>query len=710
MNVSDDQAMPEQTPGARVTSEAFAVFGQQPLLGREFNLEDERKGATPVAIIAHHLWRDRYREDPGVLGATLRVNGTPATIVGVMPPGIRFPGNAAVWMPFVPTAAQEKRSSRPLLVFGRLKAEVSRREAATEAEGIARRLIAAYPDDTKDFAGVVLESVPERFVGGPARTMFLVMMAAVCFVLMIACANVANLLLSRSVYRAREVAMRMALGATRLRIVRQLLVETIVLGGAGGALGLFLAQGGVRLFDAAVLDPTRPYWIVFTVDYAVFGYVAAVCLLTAVIAGLAPALHVSKTSSSAVLKEGARGTVGSPRTRWFSGAMVVSQLALTIILLAGAGLMIRSFHNLRSADNGYSAEHLLTMRVQLTGARYATADARRAFYDRLESRLAAIGGIEAVAITTAVPPSNNEERRLEVDGPKPAEQPPFVTVVRIGPHFLDVLGRGVVRGRALQPSDATPGSEGVLVNERLARQLFRDEDPVGRRVRFVQTQSQGPAPALPWRTIVGVSPAIRHSSPQDVEPDPVVYVPYGLEPPGGAWVMVRSGLAARSVGDDIRRAVQMIDRDQPVFAIQTIEDLLRERRWPYTAFGGAFAIFAVIALALSAVGLYALMAYAVTQRTQEIGVRMAIGASGRDVAWLFLKRGFAQLAIGSALGLAGAFALSGVLQTILVDVTPGDPLTFLAVTAVLTAVATAACLLPVRRATRMDPLVALRQE
>jgi predicted permease len=714
MNVSDDRELPQQAFGARVTADAFAVFEQQPMIGRVFTPDDERKGAAPVAIIAHHLWRNRYQDDPETLGATLRINGTPTTIVGVMPDGIRFPGNAEVWTPFIPSAAQESRSNRPLRVFARLKADVSRREAEAEAATIAQRLMTTYPDETKEFTGLAIETIPERFVGGPARPMFLTLMVAVSFVLLIACANVANLLLSRSVYRAREVAMRMALGATRLRIVRQLLIESIVLGGAGGALGLMLAYGGVRLFDAAVLDPTRPYFIVFSVDYGIAAYVAAVCVLTAIIAGLAPALHVSRANSSDVLKEGARGSSGGLRARWFSNAMVVSQLALTVILLAGAGLMVRSFYNLRSADNGYRAERVLAMRLQLPTTKYATPDTRRAFYEQLESRLATIAGVEAAAMTSAVPPAKNEERRIEIDGRAPAEQPPVVSVVRIGATFLDVLDRRMLRGRSLQSSDAESATQGVLVNERLARRLFADEDPIGRHLRFVQRASSTlpaqPAAAAPWRTIVGIAPTIRHSDAEDPEPDAVVYVPYAAEPPIGSWLVVRTALPPGSVFNDIRRAVQALDRDQPVYALQTIDDFLRERRWPYTAFGGAFAIFAIVALILSSVGLYALLAYAVTQRTQEIGVRMAIGARRSHVSWLFLKRGLTQVAVGLILGLAGAAAMSGVLRNVLVGVTPGDPWTFTGVTVVLAIVAIAACLVPVRRATQIDPLHALRQE
>jgi predicted permease len=708
MTVSDDRALPEQAFGARITADAFSVFGQTPLLGRTFTTDDERKDATPVAIVAHHMWRNRFQEDPAILGATLRVNGNPATIVGVMPQGIRFPGNAEVWVPWIPGPEQEQRSNRALLVFGRLKPDSSRREAEAEAATIAAQLIATYPEDTKGFSRVIVQSVPDRFVGRSAGTMFLAMMAAVCFVLLIACANVANLLLSRSAYRAREVAMRMALGATRIAIVRQFLVETLVLAVAGAALGLGLAYGGVRLFDTAVLDRTRPYWIVFTVDYAVFGYVAGVCVLTAVAAGLAPALHASRANSGSVLTEGARGNIGSVRTRWFSSALTIAQIALTIVLLAGAGLMVRSFHNLRSADIGFAPERLLTMRLQLPRPKYAAGEARLAFYDQLESRIATIPGVDAVAITTAVPPANNEERWLQIEGGGAVEQPPRVSVVRIGPRFFETLGRGVLRGRGFQPSGGERNVDEVLINERLARQWFGGEDPIGRQLRFVGREGGAWKPAERWFTIVGISPPIRHSSPADAETDPVVYVPYVAEPPGGAWVLVRTPLPPGSVSGDIRKAVQAIDADQPIFDIQSLGDLMRERRWPYTAFGGAFAIFAAIALLLASVGLYALIAFAVTQRTHEIGVRRAVGARGSDIAWLFLKRGLTQLAIGLALGLAGASALSGVLRSMLVGVTPGDPFTFTVVVAILSAVAIAACLLPVRRAIRIDPLVALR--
>ena len=347
---------------------------QAPLLGRGFTNGDDQIGAEPVAVISYTFWKNRYGANPDVVGTPIRVDGQPATIVGVMPAGMRFPDNTEVWLPAIP-AAGEPRDRRSLNVFGRLKSNLARVEAQTEMNGIAERLAAAYPDINKGLIGIRVETFTERYVGGAAKTMFLVIMGAVSFVLLIACANVANLLLSRSANRAREVAVRAALGATRWRVVRQLLVESLALAFIGGSLGLLLANFGVQAFDAAVSDPGKPYWIDFRVDYVVFGYVAGICGLTAILFGLAPALHVSKTNNNEVLKEGGRGTTGNRRARWLSGTMVVTELALTVVLLAGAGLMLRSFMNLERLDAGFSIEHLLTMRLQLPEAKYGNADA-----------------------------------------------------------------------------------------------------------------------------------------------------------------------------------------------------------------------------------------------------------------------------------------------------------------------------------------------
>ncbi len=449
MNISDDRTWPEQVRGAQLTANAFDVLRQRPLLGRGFAPPDERSGAEPVVVIGYNIWKSRYGSDPDVLGQTLRVNGQPTTIVGVMPDGMGFPVESAeLWVPFIPTAAQKQRTFRSLGVFGRLNANVTREAARAELNSIAQQLAAAYPETNKDLIGVRVETFTERFVGGPARLMFLAMMGAVSLVLLVACVNVGGLLLSRFEHRAREIAVRMALGATRLRIVRQLLVESVVLGFIGGGFGLLLTIAGVRLFDAAVQDPGKPFWIVFKVDYVVFAYVAATCVMTAMLFGLAPALHVSKTGSVQALKDGGRGSIGIAGTRWFSGGIVVVELALSLVLLAGAGLMTRSFMKLYILDVGFPTDGLMTLRTQLPESKYANADARHAFFERLEPRLAAIPGVEAAAVTTGVPPFDGGERRLQIDGPtlQSGEQLPFVSIVTISPRCFDVVRVGLVEG------------------------------------------------------------------------------------------------------------------------------------------------------------------------------------------------------------------------------------------------------------------------
>jgi len=713
VNISGDRGLPDQVRVARLTANAFSVLRQQPLLGRDFRPDDEATGAEAVVILGYDLWQTRYAGDRDVLGRILRLDGEPATIVGVMPPDMQFPANADLWTPIRPTPNQAQgRTARFLGVFGRLAQDAGRTEATTELNGIAGRLAAEYPDAHTELTAIVVETFNDRFNGGEVRVVFLAMMGAVGFVLLIACANVANLQLSRSVRRTREIAVRIAMGATRWHIVRQLLVESVLLALLGGLIGLGLTAAGVRIFDAAVADVGKPYWIDFGIDYVVFGYMAAVCVLTGVLFGLAPALQVSRTNVSDTMKEGGRGTTGGRRARWFTATMVVGELAMTIVLLAGAGLMIRSFLQLYTLDIGVRTEHVMTMRVQLAGEKYNSEEARRMFFERLEPKLASIPGVEAVAFTTSVPPLGAQNMAVEIDG-RPARAPdevaPQAAFVRISPRFFEVLGVSVGRGRAFDETDGRPGAETVIVNGRFAAQYFAGEDAIGQRIRLSPTEPvPGRAPE-PWRTIAGISPTIRHSSRQELEPRAVVYAPFREGLSGGA-LLVRSRLDSGAIMNAVRREVQAVDQDQPIFQAQTLDELLSRQRWPYRVFGSLFVLFAFIGLVLSAVGLYAVMAYSVTQRTGEIGMRMALGAAGRQISWLFLKRGLLQLGCGLVLGLGAALLLSRAIETLLVQVTPHDPLTFAVIGAVLTLVGLAACLLPARRATHVDPLVALRAE
>jgi putative ABC transport system permease protein len=706
-NISDDSAPPDQARLTSVTSNTFATLGQQPLLGRDFAADDERPGAEPVVILGYRIWRGRYAGDAAILGQTLRVNGQPATIIGVMPDGMRFPDNADLWRPFVPPDAQTGGTARRLRVFGVLKHGVDRRRADAELNDIAQGMITGAGDETSDFVGVRLETFSERFIGGAGRPMIYVVMTAVVFVLLIACANVANMLLSRSASRAREIAVRTAMGASRWRVLRQLLIESALLASIGGAGGLALAIAGVRTFANAMQQSGLPYWVVFSLDGVVLSYVALISLATTILFGLAPALHVLKTNTTVVLKDAGRGTFGSRRERWFSGGMVIAELALTFVLLAGSAVMVRSFLTLYSIDIGVDASQLMTMQLRLPASKYSNADARL-FFERLEPRLTAIPGIEAAAVTTGVPSRDGGERLLETERTAGSTAPVFVSTVAITPQFFDVVRVPMVRGRNFRETDGAPGQQTVIVNERLAAQFFPGEDPIGRRLRFTQRQ---PAPGSRpdgWRTIVGISGRILHGSSLDLYENAVVYVPYRQQSPAEASLLVRTALPPASVMDAVRREVQAIDRDQPVYTIQTLTQLLEGDRWWYRTWGAVMAVLAAVALLLSIVGLYAVMAYAVTERTHEIGLRMAVGAQPRQVSWLILKRGLTQLAVALALGLMAALVLNRVLRLGLADLRSSDPATFAAIAALLTTVAVAACLVPARRATRIDPVAALR--
>ena len=710
MNVSDGRMAPEQMRGTWVSANIFSTVRQAPLIGRDFLPSDEQPGADPVAIIGHGLWKNRYANDPNVLGTILRINGRPTTIVGVMPSGMEFPENSDLWVPFIPTESQRVRTSRTLRVFGRLEAGIDRREAQAELNGIAQQLHDAYPDAMTDVVGTRVETFTERYIGGGGRPMLITVMVATGFVLLIACANVANLLLARSASRAREIAARMAMGATRWRIVRQLLVESALLGFVGGTLGLLISSVGTSMLDSAVLD-SMPYWVTFRLDYSVFAYVAAICLLTAAVFGLGPALQVSRANSAEVLKEGGRGTVGSSRVRRFGTVMVVTELALTIVLLVGAGSMIRSFASLYFVDLGFDPERLMAMRVQLPAARYSTVESRRAFYDELQPKIETIPGIEAASVTTGVPPLDGGERLLEVEGqPRAAnDQPIFVGTVTIGPRFFDVLGVHLIRGRLFDERDGAPGAESVIINDRLAAQFFRGEDPIGRRLRFTQRQPVPGTPPDVWRTIVGISPLVKQGSPGELYINSVVYIPFRQETPSSASLLVRTSLPLVSVMEAVRHEVQRIDPDQPVFTIQTLSQVRAADRWWQRTWGLTFGVLAAIGLLLSSVGLYAVMACAVTARTQEIGVRLALGAQRHHVSWLILRRGLVQLAIGTTIGLVGSLVVRRLLPGGIEGVSPHDPLALAAIVLLLSAFCIVACLEPARRATRVDPIVTLRE-
>ena len=674
--------------------------------------EDQRE-AAPTVILGYGVWQSRYARDPNVIGRVIKINEVAATVIGVMPEGMRFPNNADLWRPLVAEGDDlKRRDARNLNAFGRLAAGATRQSADAELKGIASQLEQQYSETNKDVT-IAMMTFNERFNGGPIRTVFLSLLGAVGFVLLIACANVANLLLARSAARTREVAVRFALGANRARVIRQLLVESVLLAVLGGLFGLVLAKFSVQLFDAAVADSGKPYWIVFSFDPVVFAYFALICLGTGIVFGLAPALQVSRTNVNDVLKEGGRGSAGAVRARRLVATMVVAEITLTVVLLVGAGLMIRSFLKLYSLDLGFDTRNMLTMQIQLPQQKYPEPEQRRIFFDNLMARLQAVPGMSGAAIATSIPLAGAGGARIEIEGrpsPRPEDAPRAGTLT-VSPTYFDVVGVSMRRGRALRESDGAPGSEVVVVNERFASQFFPGDDAVGKRVRTMPSAPAGQTAAPgPWSTIVGVSPTIRQGNPQNPEPDAVVYQTYRQQAPGFMNILTRSQVPAATLTQSVREAVQALDPDMPVYQVRSLDDFIAQGRWPYRVFGTMFALFAFIALVFSAVGVYAVTAYSVNQRTTEIGVRMALGAQSRQVSWLILRRGLIQLAVGVVLGTALGLLASRALQPLLVQVPTYDPITFTTIITVLTTVTFAACLIPARRATRMDPVAALRAE
>ncbi|HEX5049568.1 MAG TPA: ABC transporter permease [Gammaproteobacteria bacterium] len=721
IDISGDASSPERVAGAFVTANTFDVLQQRPLLGRTFAPGEDEAGADPVVVIGSSLWQSRYGGDPSVIGKTLRVDAKPATIVGVMPPRMGFPENAQIWAPLAPNAALESRSARVVSVFGRLAAGADERTAASEVAAIGGRLAAAYPGDYGDNSALRVESFAESFAGGEAATMFAAVMAAAVIVLAISCFNVANLMLARATHRAREAAVRAAVGASRWRVVRQLLVEGVPLAGMGAAAGLLVAQVGVRVFDDALQTSGAPAWLEFAVDGRVLVYVAIFMVGSVLLFGLVPALRATEGNGNEVLKAGAPSRGGGPRGSRLASALVIAQLALTVTLLAGAGLLGRSLLALYGLDTGLEVDRLMASRIELPEARYGTAEQRAAFLEQLDERLAATPNAERHAVTTGVPPADGGERRAEAErtGDSAGASPRLVSTVTISPEFFDVVERPILRGRGFDAADGAPGVASVIVNERFAAMFFPGQEALGRRIRV----SQAMVPAAgdkfvlfrpgqqddEWRTIVGISASIPHGSVRESYASPVVYLPYRQESPAAVSLLIRSDAPPESVAATLRAAVQALDGDLPIAGVQTVEQLLAADRWPYRVFGALFGLLASIATVLSCVGLYAVMAYSVAQRTHEIGVRMAIGAHGRQVSWLVLRRALLQVGIGLPLGLAGAVVLGLVLRRILI-VPPADPATLTGISVLLATVALAACALPARRATRVDPLAALRAD
>jgi len=706
MNIGDTGQPADRVGGSFISANAFSVLGVRPLLGRDFSSADDAQGAEPVAILSHGLWRSRYGGDDNIVGRTIRINGTATTVVGVMPDGFEFPLRAAVWQPASqrPGFNAQKRDHRTFDVFGRLRDTATIEQARAEFTAVTAALAAAHPA-TNGTVGVRIVPFTESYVGPPTEGPPLLMITAGILVLLIACANAANLLLARAMHRTREVALRAALGASRARIVRQLLIESIMLSTAAAAAGLLFAVAGVRVFAAETIDLNLPYWIQFEFDARVFAYVAGISVVTAIVFGSAPAWHLSSTRARDALKEGGRGTTGSVRSQRWAAGLLVAELAVTLTILAGASVVLRTGQRLYEADAVLDLDNLITGQLAVPPSAFATPEQRRAFLVQAQERLDRAPGLAAATLASARPFVDSNTHYVVVEG-QAVTIPPIVQTVAIGDRYFETLQLPLLRGRSLESSDGLATAGAVVINERFASLHFPDRDPLGARLQLNET-AEGSSLSQ-WHTIVGVSPSVRQRPMGDVAA--VVYLPLLAEPGTLVSVVVRGASEHINVAEVLREELRAVNADAAAYNVEALARLSAKSRWPVRVLSAVLFIVAAIATLLAAMGLYGVTSYGVSQRTSEIGIRVALGATRSEVAWLFLRRTFMQVGLGLLIGTAGAVALGEVLRGVIPRTATADPLVLGVIVALLIVVAAAACFFPTRRAVRLDPVSALRHE
>ncbi len=707
-NVTDKSGVPGRNNVSQITANTFSMIGQKPIIGRDFTADDEAPGANPVAILGYHLWEDRYGKDPAILGQSIRVNSVPTTIVGVMRNGLRFPVDTELWTVLHPGADEaEKRSARNFSAFGRMTGAATQKQAAAEMLSIGHNLEAAYPETNKGISAVA-QTFSQEFTGPEIDLLLAALMGSVLFVLLIACANVANMLLARAVERSREISIRIALGAGRWRIIRQLLIESVMLSIAGGVLGWPISIWGIRAFDLAVRNQI-PAWMNFTMDYRGFAYLAAVSIGTGLLFGLVPALRLSKLDVNSSLKDGSRGSSGGKRGKYLSAVLVVAEMSLAVVLLAGAGLMIRSFLNIYRLQTGVNQKNVLVMRIFLPEAKYSREADQISFHDRLKSRLDALPGVAVSSLAMFMPTGGAMEFPYELEGSPQIDEKlkPNLSLIVISPDYFHAMDLKALRGRFFTTSDGVTGPPVTIVNQRFAEKFWPGEDPIGKRIRIFEKKV-----AQPWLMVVGVVPNIVQNleNANMRDHDPLIYVPYRQKPMRDMSIMARTLVPPNSLAIAFRKEVAALDQDMPLYNLRSLEERLDINNWSQRVFGSLFGIFAVIALVLASVGLYAVIAHSVSQRTQEIGLRIALGASGPTILQLIFSQGMTQVIIGLVIGVGAAIGLTRALGFLLVQVSPGDPVTMVIVALVLSAAAALGCLIPALRAMRVDPVVALRHE
>jgi putative ABC transport system permease protein len=691
---------PEQVRASAVTGNYFDAFAVTPALGRGFTLENEKTGNNQVTVLSHAFWQTHFAGDPEIINKSITIDSKSYQVIGVMPAGLSLPQSAELWLPMsFDGPDMQRRKAHFLRPIGRLKPGVSLVQAQSDTDQIAAQLAEQFPDSNTGW-NLRLLSLREQLVGGSRTTVF-ILLGAVAFVLLIACANVANLLLVRAAAREREIALRTALGASRMRIVRQMLTESLLLSLLGGALGSLLAVWGVQLLVSLTAD-SLPSTVKVNIDATVLGFTLLISLATGLLFGLAPAFRTLKVNLTDSLKDGARGSEGTLRNRTRS-LLVVVESAVAVILLIGAGLLVRSLIALQKVNPGFDANNVLTLRIDLPSKKYEGEGKFANFFEQLQTRVGSLPGVQSVGTVSELPFSGQLN-----DMPFTVEGRPAVTIDQafdadsraVNENYFSALRIPLFRGRNFTAQEVRQSDNVIIVSQQLVDAVFPDEEPLGKRLIGDMSKQRF--------EIVGVVGDIRHRSLAG-PPFPAMYFP-ARDTGGRMNLVIRTQGDPLSIVGGVRKEVQALDPDQPIAAVRKMSDWVEssvaEPRYRTTLLG----LFAALATILAAMGIYGVMSYSVAQRTHEIGVRMALGARQRDVLQLVVRQGMLLTLVGVGLGLLGALALTRVMQSLLFGVTAKDPFTFGAVAALLLAVAFVACFIPARRATKVDPLIALRYE
>jgi putative ABC transport system permease protein len=699
----------ETATATEVTANTFELLGAHPALGRDLEASDDRPGANRVVILSDRFWRTRMHGDPGVLGRVVHLNGLPTEIVGIMPADFVFPQNQDLWMPIGPRVTGLPRSARGLwFAVGRLAPGVTADVARAELETVGAQLAAAFPDTN---AGITpwVQTFAEMFIGSDASVLYGALWAGVVVLLTITCANIASLLLARSLQRTRDAGIRLALGAGHGRVIRQQLFESMLLAAGGSIIGAAFAQLLLHVYAAAAVPPTQPWsaqLLDYTVDTRIVFYVVAITVATGFAVGVVPALRVGLLDLMAALRDGGRGSAGTRSRRRTAGVLVATQVMLAVVLLSGAGVLARSFFIVHGRDLGFDPSRVLTTLTMLPANRYPDPASQFRFLDRVADRLRGVPEIRSVAFSDSGIAQRGSRTAFDIDGvvALDATPRPQVRSLAVSPGYFDTIGASAVQGRDFDERDGTGDRLALIVSRQFAETHWPMRGALGGRVRLYIGGTAGP-----WLRVVGIAPDVRHGEPAEPELEPVVYVPLRQRPARGAWVLARTAVPPQGLRAEMRRLVQDVDPEVPLWlGPYTLGEWRAGNYWRRGVHSGLSVTFALAALAISSVGLFAMLAQDVARRSKELAVRVALGATTGRVAWLVLRGGLTPTLVGLAAGLIASLGTNRLLSVQLVGVQYWDPLT-LSVSAVVLVVATlAGCAWPARQATRTSPLAALR--